>query len=99
VVTVHRVFRHLTLNRIGTCLFLMSLCLLFASIVEFLVRSVSQGSTTVRFSGLSESESLLLGVASLVLSAIVFGLAIVNERLERIEAKLDSVRKSSEAER
>jgi len=91
-------FRHLTLNRIGAGLFLMSLYLLFGSIIEVLVRSVSQGSTTVKFSGLNESQSLLLGLAGLVLSAIVFGLAIVNDRLVRIEAKLDSLRQSSGSE-
>jgi hypothetical protein len=76
----------------------MSLYLLLGSMTGFLVRSVSQGSTTVKFSGLNESQSLLLGLASLVLSAIVFGLAIVNERLVRIEAKLDSLRQSSGSE-
>jgi hypothetical protein len=79
-------------------LFLISLYLLFGSIIEYLVRSVSQGSTMVKFSGLNESESLLLGLASLVLSAIIFGLTIVNERLVRIEAKLDSLRRSSGSE-
>ena len=95
---MHHVFRYLTLNRIGIGLFLMSLYLLFGCIIGFLVRSVSEGSTTVKFSGLNESQSLLLGLASLVLSAIIFGLAIVIERLVRIEAKLDSLRKSSGSE-
>ena len=98
LVTMHHVFRYLTLSRIGIGLFLTSLYLLFGSIIGFLVRSVSEGSTTVKFSGLNESQSLLLGLASLVLSAIIFGLAIVIERLVRIEAKLDSLRKSSGSE-
>jgi hypothetical protein len=76
----------------------MSLYLLFGIIIEFFVRSVSQGSTTVKFSGLNESQSQLLGLARLVLSAIIFRLAFVNERLVRIEAKLDSLRKSSGSE-
>ena len=95
---MHHVFRYLTLNRIGIGLFLMSLYLLFGIIIEFFVRSVSQGSTTVKFSGLNESQSLLLGLACLVLSSIVFSLADINQRLARVEAKLDSLRKSSGSE-
>jgi hypothetical protein len=52
---MNHVFRYFTLNRIGTALFLISLYLLFGSIIEFLARSTSRG-PTVRFSGLNESE-------------------------------------------
>jgi hypothetical protein len=76
----------------------MGLVLLLGGLIGVLISWGSQGSTSVRFSGLNESQSLLLGLASLVLSAIIFGLAIVNERLVRIEAKLDSLGKSSESE-
>jgi hypothetical protein len=76
----------------------MGLVLLLSGLIAALTSWGSQGSTSVRFSGLSGPQSLLLGLASLVLSAIVFGLAIVNERLVRIEAKLDSLRKSSGSE-
>ncbi len=43
-------------------------------------------------------QDLLLGVAGLMLSVIVFSLANVNERLVRIEAKLDSQGKSMGSE-
>jgi hypothetical protein len=90
-----RIFRHLTLNRIGAGLFLIGLALLLGGLIAGLASWGSQGSTSISFSGLSGPQSLLLGLASLALSAIVFGLAIVNERLVRIEAKLDSLGRSS----
>jgi hypothetical protein len=98
LVTMHHIFRHLTLNRIGAGLFLIGLALLLGGLIGGLVSWGSQSSTSVSFSGLSGPQSLLLGLASLALSAIVFGLAIVNERLVRIEAKLDSLGKSSGSE-
>src|SRR5690349_9353258 len=95
---MNHVFRHMTLNRIGTGLFFVGLVLLLVGLLGVLASWGSEGSTSFRFSGLSGSQSLLLGLASLVLSAIVFGLAIINERLARIEAKLDSLGKSSGSE-
>ena len=95
---MHHVFRHLTLNRIGAGLYFMGLVLLLVGLISILASWGSQGSMSIGFSGLSGPQSLLLGLAGLVLSAIVFGLAIVNERLVRIEAKLDSLGKSSRSE-
>jgi hypothetical protein len=98
LVPMHRVFCYLTLNRIGIGLFLTSLYLVFGSTIEFLGRTVPPGTSTIKFSGLTESQSLLLGLACLVLSSIVFSLANINQRLARVEAKLDSLRKSSGSE-
>ena len=95
---MHHVFRHLTLNRIGAGLFFMGLVLLLVGLISILASWGSQGSMSIGFSGLSGPQSLLLGLAGLVLSAIVFGLAIVNERLLGIEANLDSLRKTSGSE-
>jgi hypothetical protein len=93
---MHHVFRYLTLNRIGAGLFLMALALLLIGLIRDLASLWSQGSTSVRFHGLSEPQPLLLGLACLVLSSIVFSLANINQRLARIEAKLDSLGKRSE---
>jgi hypothetical protein len=91
---MHRVFRRLTLNRIGAALFVGGVVLLLVGLVSVFASWASQGSMLIKFSGLSGPQSLLLGLASLVLSAIVFGLAIVSERLARVEAKLDALGKS-----
>jgi hypothetical protein len=95
---MHQIFRHLTLNRIGAGLFLIGLVLLLGGLIGGLASWGTQGSTSISFNGLSGPQTLLLGLASLALSAIVFGLAIANERLVRIEAKLDSLGKNSGSE-
>jgi len=95
---MHHLFRRLTLNRIGAGLFVVGFVLLFVGLISVLASWASEGSTSVRFAGMSGPQSLLLGLAGLVLSAIVFGLAIIDERLLRIEAKLDSLGKSSGSE-
>ena len=88
---MHHVFRHLTLNHLGGGLFFTGLVLLVVGLISVLGSWVSQYSASVRFVELSGPQSLLLGLASLVLSAIVFGLASINERQTRIEAKLNSL--------
>ena len=90
---MHRFFRFLTLSRIGAVLFLAAAILLTIGILGALASWGSEGSMSVRFNGMNEFQTLLLGFAFLVCSAIVFGLAIINERLVRIEAKLDSLGK------
>ena len=90
---MHRLFRFLTLSRIGAVLFLAAVVLLTIGILGVLASWGSEGSMSVRFNGLSESQTLLLGFAFLVCSAIVCDLAIINLHLVRIEAKLDSLGK------
>ncbi len=92
---MHRILRRLTLNHLGAGLFFTSLVLLAVGLISILASWGSEDSMSVRFIELSGPQSLLLGLASLVFSAIVFGLAGINERLTRIEAKLDSLRKNS----
>jgi hypothetical protein len=92
---MHHIFRHLTLSHLGVGLFFTGLVLLVVGVITFLDSWGSQYSTSVRFVELSGPQSLLLGLAGLVLSAIVFGLASINERLTRIDAKLNSLGKSS----
>ncbi len=98
LVGMHQVFRHLTLNRIGAGLCVVGLVLFLGGITSVLASWGSAGSTSIRICGLSGPQSLLAGLAGLVLSAIIFGLAIVNERLARIEARLESMGKNSGAE-
>jgi hypothetical protein len=88
---MHRVFRLLTLNRIGAALFVGGVILLLTGLVSVLASMMSQDSVSIHFGGLSGPQCLLLGLAGLVHSALVFGLAIVNERLARVEAKLDAL--------
>jgi hypothetical protein len=95
---MHRLLRRLTLNHLGAGLFFTSLVLLIVGLISVLASWWSQSSTSVRFIELSGPQSLLLGLASLVFSAIVFGLAVISERLTRIESKLDSLQRSSVSE-
>jgi hypothetical protein len=92
---MHYLLRRLTLNHLGAGLFFTSLVLIVVGMISILASWGSQDSMSVRFIELSGPQSLLLGLASLVFSAIVFGLASISERLTRIEAKLDALRKSS----
>jgi hypothetical protein len=92
---MHYIFRHLTLNHLGVGLFFTGLVLLVVGLSRVLDSWGSHYSTSVRFIELNGPQSLLLGLASLVFSAIVFGLAIMNERLTRIEAELNSRGKGS----
>jgi hypothetical protein len=96
---MHRVFRRLTLNRIGAALFVGGVILLLTGLVSVLASWMSQASASIHFGGLSGPHCLLLGLAGLVLSALVFGLAIVNERLARVEAKLDALGESLASEK
>jgi hypothetical protein len=73
----------------------MALVLLLVGLIGALASWWTPGSTSVRSNGLSGPQSLLLGLASLVLSSIVFSLANINQRLARIEAKLDSLGRRS----
>jgi len=95
---MHRLFRHLTLNYIGAGLFVVGFLLLLGGLVSIVASWGSDGSMSIRICGLSGPQSLLAGLAGLLLSSIIFGLAVINERLARIEAKLDSLGKSPGAE-
>jgi hypothetical protein len=90
---MHHIFRRLTLNHLGVGLFFTGLVLLVVGLISLVGSWGSQYSMSVRIVELSGPQSLLLGLASLVLSAIVFGLAIINERQTRIEDKLNSLGK------
>ncbi|HXG10782.1 MAG TPA: hypothetical protein VNK04_13575 [Gemmataceae bacterium] len=88
---MHRVLRQLTLNRIGAGLFMVGLALLVAGLVGAVAAWASDGATSVGLPGLSAGHALLLGLAGFVLAAFAFGLATTNERLARVEAKLDAL--------
>jgi hypothetical protein len=85
------VFRHLTLNRIGAGLFVVGVVLLLAGVPGVVVSASSGESATVWVVGLTGGQALLLGLAGLVSSALVFAHAITHERLVRIESKLDAL--------
>src|SRR5260370_40682343 len=95
---MYSILRQLNLNRIGAGLFVVGLVLLVAGLAGSVLSWASQGPASLRGAGLSDGESVLLDLACFILSAVVFGLAIVNERLARIEAKLETLGKSRQAE-
>jgi hypothetical protein len=92
------VFRHLTLNRIAALLFVVAVALLVTGVVGALLSVSSSGSASAGVAGLSAGQALLLGVAGLVGSAVLFALAATHERLTRIEAKLDALARGQAAE-
>jgi hypothetical protein len=85
------VFRHLTLHRIGAGLFVAGVVLLAGGAAGLVVSAASGGSAALWVVGLSGGQALLLGLACLVSSAVVFAHAITHERLARVEAKLDAL--------
>jgi hypothetical protein len=83
-------FRRITLNRIGSGLFVVGILLLVGGAAGLILHEVSGGSARLLVVGGTWGQVLLLGVTSLVFSTVIFGLAIIQERLARIEAKLDA---------
>lgn len=92
------VFRHLTLNRIGAGLFVVGVVLSVAGVAGVLVSASSGGSAGAWVVGLTGGQALLVGLAGLVSSALVFAQAITHERLARIEAKLDALARGRHGE-
>jgi hypothetical protein len=90
VENMHSFLRHLTLNRIGAGLFVSGILLLVGGVVGLLNSVASDGRSTVHIVGLTGGQALLVGLASLVFSAVFFALAVTQERLARLEAKLDA---------
>ena len=85
------IFRHLTLHRIGAGLFVAGLVLLVGGAAGVGVSAASAGASALWIVGLSGGQALLLGLACLVSSALVFAQAITQDRLVRVEAKLDAL--------
>ena len=92
-------FRQLTLTRIGAVLFVVGLLLLAAGAAGVVASAASGGSGTLWVAGLSGGQALLLGLACLVSSAVVFAHAITLQRLARVEAKLDALASKQAAEK
>jgi hypothetical protein len=65
--------------------------LLIGGAAGMIVSAASDRASTLWIVGLSGGQALLLGLACLVFSALVFAQAITNERLARVEAKLDAM--------
>jgi hypothetical protein len=87
-------FGHITLNRIGAVLFVVAILFLAGGTAGLIIQEVSSGSTRIWIVGLTGGQALLLGLSSLVFSAMIFGLASTQERLARMEAKLDAAIKA-----
>jgi hypothetical protein len=98
------VFRRLTLNRIGAGLFVVGFVLLVVGaagvvISAAVISAASSSSSAIWGDGLSAGQAVLLGLACLFSSAVVFAHAITHERLARVEAKLDALVQERGAER
>jgi hypothetical protein len=90
---MHRVLRRLTLSRIGAGLFLAGSLLLLGGVAGLVNSAATGGNSTLIIFGLTGGQALLVGLASLVFSAVLFGQAVTQERLRRLEAKLDALGK------
>jgi hypothetical protein len=84
-------FRYVTLNRIGAGLFAVSVLLVVGGAINLIIQAVAGGSGSNWLAAPNVGPFLLAGLLGMVLSAIIFALAITQERLARIEAKLDTV--------
>jgi hypothetical protein len=96
---MHKIFRQLTLSRIAAALFVAGLVLFITGLIGLLATSTSDAAMVLGVHGLSAGQTVLLGIASFVLAAVVFGLAIANERLVRVEAKLDALARKLDLEK
>jgi hypothetical protein len=96
---MHKIFRQLTLSRIAAALFIATLALLITGLLGLIATSASDGAMMLGVHGLSAGETVLLGIASFVLAAVVLGLAVANERLVRVEAKLGALAQREKPEK
>jgi hypothetical protein len=92
------VFQHLTLNLIGTGLFVAGLGLLVAGAAGVVISAASGGSNVFWVVGLSGGQALLVGLACFVASTMAFAHAITHARLSLLEARLNALASERAAE-
>ncbi len=90
------ILRSFTLDRLGAALLLAAVILIPIGLIGIVFSAASEGRDRLAIFWLSGGEALLSGCAALVLAAIVFALAVINERLMRIEAALKALAQSRE---